>query len=636
MIAKMLLLVVAAYVFAAAIRYLYRLYRLPKGARFLPGPVGIPFIGRIHDLPAKCMWVKLHEWSKTYGPIYQTEIFGTTHVWITSEKVAADVLSKKASIYSDRPLIPNLPDNRTSGDYLALLGRTDTWHRQRKLCSHLMHVSASASLHSYPTLERDRFLYLMARDPASYVEWIEQFTSRTVSWLSWGTPRPAQILRHTTFGLLETISPSGALPNVIGALRHLPAWLSPWQQKERKRHEMEDRLFRANAEYVARDAEKRRGAPSFLRTYVEEKLARQGAEQAGTQEIRDGVGGGGGGATVSARKEVGDLDEARHVVGLMAIAGALTIGSPIQSFLLAMCHYPEWQRKLQEELDGVLGGRCPEWEDREKLPLLRAVVKEVIRWRPPVPTGATIHPLEWGITRDETLYPDPETFNPARWLDPSYPTTYREPLTRYPNLSGFSQFGFGRRTCQGTPVVEQDLMLTMGGLAWAFHIRKKRDPATGKEIPVHWNDFTPLLIAKPAPFQFDVVARSEERMKAVRQRYTAAVHAYEKAQRAKPMDIAKFEGDLGERIYGDEKAHADALVPGEGVRVDVESGEALQSGKGDNGDEAMDGMLLPSEKLHDMEHRPVAATTAAVTAEEEGNNIWLRASGPDQAGRREL
>ncbi len=70
-----------------------------------------------------------------------------------------------------------------------------------------------------------------------------------------------------------------------------------------------------------------------------------------------------------------------------ALAGALTIGSPIQSYLLAMCHYPDWQKKLQEEIDTTLQGRCPQWDDREKLPMLRAVVKEVLRWRPPVPTG---------------------------------------------------------------------------------------------------------------------------------------------------------------------------------------------------------------------------------------------------------
>lgn len=109
------------------------------------------------------------------------------------------------------------------------------------------------------------------------------------------------------------------------------------------------------------------------------------------------------------------------------------------------------------------------------------------------------------------MYPDAETFNPLRWLDPSYPT-FREPLTQYPNLNGFSQFGFGRRTCQGIPIVEQDLFLAMGGMAWAFSIRKKRDAVTGREIPVHWNDYTPLLIAKPTPFSFDLFPRSEDKM----------------------------------------------------------------------------------------------------------------------------
>lgn len=85
---------------------------------------GLPYIGRIHDVPSKASWIKFYEWSKTYGPLYKMKIFGTTHVWISTEAVAHDLLSKRSSIYSDRPMIPNLPDNRTSGDYLALLGRT--------------------------------------------------------------------------------------------------------------------------------------------------------------------------------------------------------------------------------------------------------------------------------------------------------------------------------------------------------------------------------------------------------------------------------------------------------------------------------------------------------------------------------
>jgi hypothetical protein len=75
-------------------------------------------------VPSRGAWLKFFDWSKAYGPIYQTTKVGTVHVWISSEQVAHDLLAKRATIYSDRPTIPNLPDNRTSGEYLALLGRT--------------------------------------------------------------------------------------------------------------------------------------------------------------------------------------------------------------------------------------------------------------------------------------------------------------------------------------------------------------------------------------------------------------------------------------------------------------------------------------------------------------------------------
>ncbi|KAK3985246.1 putative cytochrome P450 E-class, group I [Cladorrhinum sp. PSN332] len=543
------LLIAVSLALVALNRYIGR-KRLPPGVKPLPGPRGIPFIGRVHDVPEEASWVKFYEWSKEFGPIYQMEIFGTVHVWISSEKIAHDLLSKRAAIYSDRPQIPNLPDNRTSGDYLALLGRTETWKRQRKLCNHLMHTSALASLHQYPTRERDRFLYLMARDPSNYIEWIEQFTSRTVARLSWGTAKPAQILRHTTFGLLQTISPSGALPNIISFLRHVPDRLSPWKQKEKARHDLEDRLFKANVEFARQGIHNGKGEESFIATFLKSQLGDDEKEK----------------------------EEAMHVIGLMAIAGTLTIGSPIQSYILAMCHYPAVQRALQEEIDEACEGRCPRWEDREKLPMLRAVVKEVIRWRPPVPTGiphaieeddiyegylipkgATIHALEWGITRDEETYPNAEEFIPSRWLDPQYPT-FRAPLTQYPNLSGFSQFGFGRRTCQGVPIVEQDLLLTIGGMAWAFNIQKKTDPLTGEEIPVHWNSYTSLLIAKPCRFDFDAVPRNEGRMAEMRAMFDSAREVEQDQNDAFEMDIGGFEKDLGaEKIYRDSAVELDRV-----------------------------------------------------------------------------
>lgn len=362
----------------------------------------LPIIGRVHDLPADQIWKKFHEWSKTYGPIYQMEMFGSVHVWISDERIAHDLLAKRAAIYSDRPVIHNLPDNRTSGDYIALQGRTDTWKRQRRLVHHLMTDSAKHALHGYPTRERDRFLYLMSQDNGSYIDHIESFTSRTVSRLSWGSPHMAKVVRRNTAGLLETISPAGAIPNVVPWLKHIPAALSPWKKKEASRHALEAKLLQHNVGHVEnmRSGSSVGGGaqPSFMRTFLDDK-ERENAS--GATEKRAMW------ADTTQR-------DASYSVGLMAIAGAMTIGSPLQSYILAMCHYPAWQQKLQVEIDTVCGRRCPQWDDREKMPMLRAVVKEVMRWRPPVPTGiphalekddiyngyfipagATIHSLEW-------------------------------------------------------------------------------------------------------------------------------------------------------------------------------------------------------------------------------------------------
>jgi hypothetical protein len=89
---------------------------------FFSQPTDLPLIGRVHGVPAERTWLHFYKWSKEFGPIYKHDLFGTTHVWISSDKIAKDILAKQGSIFSDRPLIDNLPINKTGGEYLPLLG----------------------------------------------------------------------------------------------------------------------------------------------------------------------------------------------------------------------------------------------------------------------------------------------------------------------------------------------------------------------------------------------------------------------------------------------------------------------------------------------------------------------------------
>lgn len=238
----------------------------------------------------------------------------------------------------------------------------------------------------------------------------------------------------------------------------LPGRLVPAKAWEFRRYRTESRFFSIMQQEVAKQMRKPSAPHSWMRHFLEKKASWGFAS---------------------------DLEGA-YAVGMHGIAGALTIAAPMQSFCLAMCHYPQYQPMLHEEIDRVLGDRMPKLSDMPDMPVLRAFIRETMRWRPAVPTGiphesikddiyegyyipagSVMHPLEWSISRDPEVFYEPDTFNPLRWLEPKYPT-YQEPLTKYPTIANYSQFGYGRRTCTGMGVAEADLFVGIGSMAWMF------------------------------------------------------------------------------------------------------------------------------------------------------------------------
>ena len=97
---------------------------------------------------------------------------------------------------------------------------------------------------------------------------------------------------------------------------------------------------------------------------------------------------------------------------------------------------PNVVKKAQEELDRVVGkDRLPEFSDRDDLPYIDALVKELLRWNTPlpislpvkttkddiyrgyfIPAGSTVIENTWAVCHDPAIYPDPEAFNPDRFL----------------------------------------------------------------------------------------------------------------------------------------------------------------------------------------------------------------------------
>ena len=60
-----------------------------------------------------------------------------------------------------------------------------------------------------------------------------------------------------------------------------------------------------------------------------------------------------------------------------------TTATAVRSIILNMCLSPEWQQRIQEEI----GNELPSFDDSSRLPTVRAVIKETLRWRPVLSGG---------------------------------------------------------------------------------------------------------------------------------------------------------------------------------------------------------------------------------------------------------
>lgn len=108
--------------------HLFKAYREINDPKGPPGPVQLPYIGRIHDLPIEFMWIKLKEWADIHAKngYYRTSMLGANFLVVSDEKIAEELLIKKARYNSDRPVIRSLFDSKSthgSMEYLPLMGK---------------------------------------------------------------------------------------------------------------------------------------------------------------------------------------------------------------------------------------------------------------------------------------------------------------------------------------------------------------------------------------------------------------------------------------------------------------------------------------------------------------------------------
>jgi cytochrome P450 len=154
----------------------------------------------------------------------------------------------------------------------------------------------------------------------------------------------------------------------------------------------------------------------------------------------------------------------------IVLAGYETTSTTMSWTLISLMQRPEILTAVHAELDAVLGGRAPEFEDLESFTFLNAFNQEVLRVYPPVylfwsqciqddtidgysiPKGSKVIVSVYNVHRHPDVWEDPEQFDPSRFT--------AEKIRDRPKYAHVP-FGFGSRLCLGQMFATLEVQLTL-------------------------------------------------------------------------------------------------------------------------------------------------------------------------------
>lgn len=162
--------------------------------------------------------------------------------------------------------------------------------------------------------------------------------------------------------------------------------------------------------------------------------------------------------------------QARDEAITLFIAGYETNSNALTWTLHLLSQYPEVLTRLQEEVDSVLQGRAPTFEDLRGLSYTDMALKEALRLRPPVwailrqvvedmhiggyiiPKGSYLELSPHATHRDARWFPEPEKFLPER---------FSEGWEKRIPKSAYFPFGMGPRVCIGQAFANMEAQIIL-------------------------------------------------------------------------------------------------------------------------------------------------------------------------------
>ncbi|KAK4411613.1 cytochrome [Sesamum angolense] len=392
-----------------------------KKKRLPPGPRGLPILGHLHLL-GKNPHQDLYHLAQKHGPIMGLR-FGSVPAVVVSSPAGAELVLKTHDLFfANRPRIEASKYIWYEQKNLVFGQYGPYWRNMRKLCT--LELLSTRRINQFGAMRKVELELLVS-----------------------SLKRAAE--------MREIVDLSARVSGLIGDMNCLIFREEGMNQKMKNLSKTFDRFLEKIIDDHVKNKQEKKQTKDFVDTMME-------IMESGKAEFQF---------------------DRRHVKAVLLdlfIAGMDTSTTAIEWALSELIRHPQLMKKLQEELETVVGmDQMVEESHLHRLEYLDFVVKETLRLHPVgplliphesmedcvidsyhVPKGSRVIVNVWAIGRDPNVWPEPEVFKPERFIGSNI------------DLRGHDfqllPFGSGRRSCPGLQLALTMVQLVIAQLVHCF------------------------------------------------------------------------------------------------------------------------------------------------------------------------
>ncbi|EEF51432.1 (S)-N-methylcoclaurine 3'-hydroxylase isozyme 1 [Ricinus communis] len=421
-----------------------------------PGPKPWPILGNILQVDKK-LHICIANFAKVYGPLISLRLGNQVLVVASTPSSAAEVLKNHDRLLSARFILKAIPSESHILERVAIVWNpacNDHWKSLRALCRTELFspkaIESQAILREKKLAEMLEFLITKQGQAVNVAEVVFGTIFNTISHLLFSTDL---IGFENQIGgvksLLWSMMEMATSPN-IAEFYPILAPLDP-QGLKRKMTKCLKEMF------------------GVWEIYIKERRRTHDHDHAAPKTdfldifLSNGF----------------DDDQINWLVMELLSAGTDTTSTSVEWAMAELLKNKEAMKKVREELDREINKNPIKESHVSQLPYLNACVKETLRLHPPapfliprratencevmnytIPKDSQVLVNVWAIGRDPSVWEDPSSFKPERFLGSSLDVKGHD--------FELIPFGSGRRICPGLPMATRQLSLVLASLIHCF------------------------------------------------------------------------------------------------------------------------------------------------------------------------